>query len=267
MIDTDIDFSSAIAEGYDFYLRPLLFEPYAEDLARRAAALGPREILETAAGTGAVTDALLVACPDATITASDLNTGMLAIAKARIGSQRVTFREADAQSLPFPDACFDLVVCQFGVMFFPDRVAAYHEARRVLRQGGRFLFNVWNRLEANAASAVIARSLAETLALEGPTFIERVPFGYHDKGRVESDLRAAGFEEIRAETVGKRSRAANPRDAAAGMCLGSPLRAEIEAKAPDLMQRLIEKVTAALGPYISSDGLDAPMSAHVFSAS
>ena len=147
MTSTDAAFSGSIPGLYERYLVPMLFEPYALDLAQRTGALRPRHILETAAGTGVVTDAIIRKLPDIEVTATDLNQGMLDVAAARIKSPCVKFRQADAQSLPFPDASFDAVVCQFGVMFFPDRITAYREARRVLKPGGRFLFNVWNRIE------------------------------------------------------------------------------------------------------------------------
>lgn len=261
---TDTVFAGSIPELYDRCLGPFLFEPYAADLAGRAAALRPRRILETAAGTGIVTAALASALPDAEIVATDLNPEMLRVAEAKAGSRRITFAPADAQSLPFPDGGFDLVVCQFGAMFFPDRIAAYREARRVLAAGGALLFNVWDRLDANPASQAVAEAIAALFPDDPPSFLERVPFGYHDKAAVEADLRAAGFAAIESETVAKRSRGA-ARDVAPGLCQGSPLRAEIEARAPD---RLDEASGAALDRLVRlhGDPVDAAMSAHVFTA-
>jgi SAM-dependent methyltransferase len=261
---TDTVFAGSIPDLYDRCLGPFLFEPYAADLAARARILEPRRILETAAGTGIVSAALAAALPEAEIVATDLNPGMLEVAAAKLDSARVTFAPADAQSLPFPDARFDLVVCQFGAMFFPDRVAAYREARRVLKPGGAFLFNVWDRLDANPASQTIADAVAGLFPDDPPGFLGRVPFGYHDKARVEADLRAAGFAEVEAETVAKRSRGA-ALDVAPGLCQGSPLRAEIEARAPE---RLEEASEAALAVLVERHGdpVDAAMSAHVFTA-
>jgi ubiquinone/menaquinone biosynthesis C-methylase UbiE len=161
MTSTDAAFSGSIPALYDRCLGPLLFQPYAEDLARRVAGLAPRHILETAAGTGIVTEALAKALPQAQIVATDLNQAMLDVAAKRVRSAGVSFRQADAQALPFPDAGFDAVVCQFGVMFFPDRVLAYREARRVLRPGGHFLFNVWNGLDDNPLSGAVAAAVAQ----------------------------------------------------------------------------------------------------------
>jgi ubiquinone/menaquinone biosynthesis C-methylase UbiE len=266
MVNADAAFTGSIPELYDRYLRPILFEPYAEDLAARAAALKPRRILEIAAGTGVVTEAVLKTVPGAEIVATDLNQAMLDVAEKRLGTSMASFRQMDAQALDFTDSAFDLVLCQFGVMFFPDRVAAYREARRVLAPRGHFLFNVWASLQDNAISAVIADTVARELGGEGPSFVQRVPFGYHDRELVEGDLRAAGFTEISCDTVDRRSRFTDPRDAATGLCLGSPLRVEIEARAPGRMDALVDAVADALADFATAEGIDAPMRAHVFTA-
>lgn len=266
MESTDTVFAGSIPALYDRCLGPLLFEPYAGDMARRAAALAPNDVLETAAGTGIVTAALARALPEARIVATDLNQAMLDVAAGRFGSRSVEFRTADAQALPFADSSFDLVVCQFGAMFFPDRVTAYRDARRVLRPGGRFLFNVWDRLEENPASDAPARAVAALFPDDPPDFLRRVPFSYFDTAEVERDLRAAGFARVEAETVRLRHGRASPADAAAGLCQGSPLRSEIEARDP---ARLAEATAAAEEALtaMSRDGkVDAQMSAHVFMA-
>ncbi|HEX8062812.1 MAG TPA: class I SAM-dependent methyltransferase [Allosphingosinicella sp.] len=260
----DIRFAGSIPEFYDRCLGPFLFEPYAADLAARAVALRPARILETAAGTGIVTAALAAALPEAEIVATDLNPEMLEVARRKLDPGRVTFSPADAQALPFPDAGFDLVVCQFGAMFFPDRVAAYREARRMLRPGGAFLFNVWDRLEANPASAAVSDAVAALFPGDPPSFFRRVPFGYHDKDAVESDLRAAGFAAVEAQTVAKRSRG-SARDIAPGLCQGSPLRAEIEARDPARLDEATEAALAAL-VRLHGDPVDAAMSAHILTA-
>jgi SAM-dependent methyltransferase len=264
MVATDTAFAGSIPEYYHRCLGPFLFEPYADDLARRAQALRPRRILETAAGTGIVTAALARALPEAEIVATDLNPDMLRVAAAHVDSPLVAFVPADAQALPFPDSGFDLVVCQFGAMFFPDRVAAYREAGRTLAPGGAFLFNVWDRLDANPASQAVAEAVAALFPDDPPGFIGRVPFGYHDRLRIEADLRAAGFGTVEAETVAKRSRG-SARDLAPGLCQGSPLRAEIEARAPE---RLDEATDAAVAALVGrcGDPVDCAMSALVFMA-
>lgn len=264
MASPDTVFAGSIPEFYDRCLGPFLFEPYAADLAARAAMLRPRRILETAAGTGIVTAALAAALPEAEIVATDLNPDMLRVAGSKLDTPRVTFAPADAQSLPFADSAFDLVVCQFGAMFFPDRIAAYREARRVLRPGGTFLFNVWDRLDSNPASQAVSDAVAGLFPDDPPSFIRRVPFGYHDKAAIEADLRAAGFTAVEAHTVGKRSRG-SARELAPGLCQGSPLRSEIEARAPE---RLEEATQAALATLVRRHGdpVDAAMSAHILTA-
>jgi SAM-dependent methyltransferase len=147
-------------------------------------------------------------------------------------------------------------------MFFPDRIAAYQEARRVLKPGGRFLFNVWDRLGRNPVSAAAAGAVAALFPEDPPDFFDRVPFGYHETARIEADLRAAGFADIAADTVEKTSLVA-AHDTAAGLCQGTPLRAEIEARAPAGLAAATDAAAAAL---VRFDGREAPMSAHVFSA-
>jgi len=260
---SDSAFSGSIPALYDRCLGPLLFEPYARDLAERVAAIAPRRILETAAGTGIVTAALVRAVPDAEIVATDLNQAMLDVAAERVLSPAVSFRQADAQALPFAEGGFDLVVCQFGAMFFPDRILAYREARRVLKRGGLFLFNVWDRLAANPASDAAAKAVAALFPDDPPSFLSRVPFGYHDPLRIEKDLFAAGFDEVAIETVAAHSRLGDAGEAATGLCMGTPLRAEIEARAPERLEEARDAAAAALSGLA---GEDVPMSALVVSA-
>jgi ubiquinone/menaquinone biosynthesis C-methylase UbiE len=266
MSSTDAAFSGSIPALYDRCLGPLLFEPYARDLAQRVAAMAPRRILETAAGTGIVTAAVLREMPEAEIVATDLNQAMLDMAAQRVRSAGVTFQAADAQDLPFGDGAFDLVLCQFGAMFFPDRVRAHREAKRVLKKGGLLLFNVWDDLAANPAVLAAARAVAALFPGDPPSFLERVPFGYWDRARIEKDLKAAGFEDVQIETVAMRSRAADPREAALGLCTGTPLRAEIEARDPSRLGEAAEAAAAALAALAGEAGLDVPMSALVVTA-
>lgn len=265
MASSDVAFTGSVPALYHRCLGPLLFIPYAEEVARRVAELRPARVLETAAGTGIVTEVLAAALPDAEIEATDLNQAMLDVAAARIASPRVTFRAADAQSLPYPDGAFDAVVCQFGAMFFPDRVGAYREARRVLAPGGTFLFNVWDSLERNPASAAVAAAVAGIFPEDPPTFLNRVPFGYHDKARVEADLGAAGFTEIASDTVAKQGRIGSAEEAATGLCRGSPLGAEIEARDPSRADAASQAAAAALIALGGPDGAT-PLSAHFFTA-
>ena len=265
MSASDALFAGSIPALYDRHLVPMLFAPYASGMAERAAALGPRRILETAAGTGVVTEELARALPEAAIVATDLNQAMLDVAAERVRSPQVSFQAADAQSLPFADGSFDLVLCQFGVMFFPDRVGAYREARRVLRCGGTFLFNAWDSLDHNPGSRAVAEAVAALFPEDPPSFLSRTPFGYHDTARIEADLRAAGFTEIAYETIEHRSQLGSPRAAAIGLCHGTPLKAEIEARDPARLDEATDAAAAAL-ERLAAGAPDVPMSAHLFSA-
>ena len=262
MPTSDAAFRGSIPALYDRCLGPMLFEPYAEDLAGRAAALRPGRVLETAAGTGIVSERLAAFLPHAELVATDLNPDMLALASERDHHPRVLFQQADAQHLPFPDGSFDLVVCQFGVMFYPDRVAAHREARRVLKPGGRYLFNSWDRLEANPIAARVVAALAGMFPDDPPGFLGRVPFGYHDRMRIEADLRSGGFGNVAIEAVAKTSRT-TAREAALGLCCGSPLRAEIEERAPGRLDEIAAAVASELALLGDGDQLEQPMSALV----
>jgi ubiquinone/menaquinone biosynthesis C-methylase UbiE len=266
MTATDTVFAGSIPAIYDRYMVPLVFEPYARLVAERAALLGPRTILETAAGTGVVTEALHAALPDAEIVATDLNPPMLEEARQRVSSPKVRFQTADAQALPFADASFDLVVCQFGLMFVPDKVRGNSEARRVLRQDGRYMLVIWNKIESNLATMTAGRAVADLFPLQAGRFYERVPFRYHDRGLIEQDLLAAGFNDIEFETVVLRSRAASARDAAIALVQGTPMRSDIEQIDPSLLGRATDAAEIALRQFEGPDGFDAPMSAQLVTA-
>lgn len=255
-------FTHSTPELYDRYMGPFLFEPYAKVTAERVARLHPDLILETAAGTGIVTRALHDAARSAQIVATDLNQGMLGTAAQRLASERVSFQPADAQDLPFDDASFDVVVCQFGVMFFPQKVRAHEEARRVLRSNGHYLLVAFDRLERNPVPKEASDAVAALFPDDPPTYMERGPFSYADPAVIEHDLVAAGFTGVTLETVPLTSRVI-AREAAMGMVLGSPFRAEIERRDPSALDRALDAVTAALARW---DGNDAPMSAHVVTA-
>ena len=197
MATVDTVFSGSIPSLYDRYLGPLMFETYAQDLADRVSALNAERVLETAAGTGIVTRALdRSLSPGVSIVATDLNQPMLDHAAERISSSRVSWQKADAQALPFPDGAFDAVVCQFGVMFFPDKQKAYREARRVLKPGGHFIFNVWDKLEYNEFADLVTAAVADMFATDPPRFLARTPYGYHQQQAVIAELRSAGFIHV-----------------------------------------------------------------------
>ena len=262
MTNMDTRFEHSTPSLYDRYMGPLLFEPYAKILAERAALFQPERILETAAGTGIVTRALHRAVPQSKIIATDVNPVMLAVAAQRLNSDHVSFQPANAQDLPFENASFDLVVCQFGVMFFPDRVRANEEARRVLRSNGHYLLVSFDRLELNPVPNAAGDAVAALFPDDPPAYMERGPFSYVDPGLIQRDLLAAGFTQVTLETVAATSRV-TAREAAQGMVLGSPFRSEIERRDSSALDRALDAVTAALAQW---DGNDAPMSAHVVTA-
>ena len=263
---TDIQFAGSIPELYDRYMVPLLFRPYAELVAERVAAFQPKRILETAAGTGVVTDALHRAVPDAEIVATDLNPPMLEEAARRVGSGNVRFQAADALDLPFADASFDLVVCQFGVMFFPNKVRGNSEALRVLVPGGRYLLVIWDSVDRNLATKAAGRAVADLFPDDPTAFYNRIPFRYFDIDEIKSDLRSAGFTDIAVDTVELRSRAPSAREAAIALTQATPMRNEIEQHGAHALAASTDAAEAALRQFEGSDGFDAPMSAHIVTA-
>jgi len=243
---SDAAFTGSIPELYDACLGPMLFEPFARELAGRFAGF-EGDLLETAAGTGRVTRALAQAAPGARITATDLNLAMLEKARQVVPAANVAWREADAQALPFADAAFDAVVCQFGVMFYPDRAAGYAEARRVLRPGGRYVFSVWDALETNDLSLIAQERLAARFPDDPPNFLRRTPFGHADKAVLEREAKAGGFAAVRIDTVRLPTPTDSALAAAKGLCMGSPLRGEIEARDPDGLEAAAAAVAEAMG--------------------
>lgn len=266
MPSVDTQFAGSIPGLYDRYLGPLLFEPYAAEVARRAVALAPKRVLEVATGTGIVTEALHCALPDAEIVATDLNPAMLEVAAGRIRSPKVEFLPADALGLPFEDGEFDLVVCQFGVMFYPDKVKGNAEARRVLRDGGRYLVVIWDRLDRNPASRIVNDSVAALYPEDPPAFLARTPFGYADPEWIERDLRAAGFDRIELDTVALASRPVSTVDAATGLVAGCPLRSEVEERDPDGLDSAVAAAAQALRALDKDGTLDSRLSAHIVTA-
>lgn len=268
MLETDKVFAGSIPENYDRYMVPLIFEPYAADLAQRAASLSPNAVLEIAAGTGVVTRALapkLSAAASYTVT--DLNQPMLDYAASRQPlDSRITWRQADALALPFEDAAFDRVCCQFGAMFFPDRSTAYREAKRVLRPGGLFLFSVWDRIEENVFADDVTNALAEIFPNDPPRFLARTPHGYHDTALIRRELENAGFSGVAIETRAEQSRASSPRVPARAYCQGTVLRSEIEARDAGMLEAATDYAASAIAERHGSGEVAAKIQAHVIVA-
>ncbi|HSN21842.1 MAG TPA: methyltransferase domain-containing protein, partial [Usitatibacter sp.] len=250
---------------YEECLVPLIFEPYARDLAARLASRPPARILEIAAGTGVLTRAMAAALPaSSAIVATDLNGPMLECARG-IGTARpVEWREADAMALPFDDGAFDAIACQFGVMFFPDKRAAFSEARRVLRPGGLLAFSVWDRIEENEFADVVTAALARVFPHDAPRFLARTPHGYHDEEAIRADLAKAGFRgRVEFDTVPGRSRADSPRIPAIAYCQGTPLRNEIEARDASGLAEATRVAADAIARRFGRGPVDGKIQAHV----
>jgi ubiquinone/menaquinone biosynthesis C-methylase UbiE len=268
MATTDKLFAGSIPEIYDQFLVPLIFEPYARDLAERVAQVRPRRLLETAAGTGALTRALALRLPaDAQIVATDLNQPMLDYAARRSPTDdRVIRHQADALALPFGNQAFDVAACQFGVMFFPDKVLGFTEAHRVLKPGGHFFFNVWDHISANEFADVVTHALAKLFPQDPPLFMARIPHGYYDVAKIKQELEAAGFTSISVETRDEASKAHAPRDVAVAYCQGTPLRNEIEARDVSRLEEATAKATEELAHRFGSGPIEGNIRAYIFTA-
>jgi SAM-dependent methyltransferase len=260
--DDDRLWLDSMAEAYDRWLGPAVFRPFAVDLARRAAFHRPDRILELAAGTGVLTRELVAVLPDAELLATDLNPAMVSLGSTRVPS--ADWEQADALRLPYPDGRFDLVVCQFGAMFFPDKAAAYTEARRVLRPGGCLLLNTWDVVATHGFGAALMAGLERAFPGDPPTFLVAIPHGYADRDVVVSDLTAGGLETVVAESVTLEGHAVSAAEVAVGYCTGTPIRAAIEARAD--LDATVSVVSEEMVRQLGSGPVTARMTAHVFEA-
>ena len=268
MSSRDKEFTGSIPEFYDTYLVPLIFDAYANDLARRVASLAPDAVLETAAGSGVVPRALARHLGEnARYVVTDLNQSMLDHAKSKQGNDaRIEWRQADALDLPFQSSAFDVVVCQYGVMFYPDRIKGYKEARRVLKPGGKYIFNVWDHIGANEFADVVTEAAAKVFPDNPPRFLARTPHGYHDVKTIRSDLNTAGFSDVSIETIEEVSNALSPRHTAIAYCQGTPLRNEIEARDPNLLEHVTDCATKAIAERYGKGVISAKIQAHIVTA-
>ncbi|MCU1484430.1 MAG: SAM-dependent methyltransferase [Actinomycetia bacterium] len=249
-----------MSDVYERLLVPALFRPFALDLARRVEALGPGAVLELAAGTGALTREL-TSRPDVVVVATDLNPGMVEVGSAL--APMATWETADASSLPFEAGRFDVVACQFGVMFFPDKPQAAREAGRVLRPGGRVLLSTWGALDEHGFASALVAALDEALPDGAPGFVAAVPHGYHDLDVVVADLTAGGLEVLEVDTVTLEG-TATADDLAVGFCTGTPLRPAIEQRAE--LAATVDAVAAAMRARLGEGRVSVPMTAHVVTA-
>jgi ubiquinone/menaquinone biosynthesis C-methylase UbiE len=265
---SDAVFDESIPEIYDRYLVPLIFEHYAKDLAMRTAALSPGSVLEIAAGSGVVPRTVAPTLgSDARYTVTDLNQPMLDRARAlQPPDERIRWAQADVVDLPFDDASFDLVLCQFAVMFFPDRLAAYREILRVLRLGGRFIFNTWDRIATSGFADAVTTGLATAIPEDPPMFLARTPHGYHDLALIETELTDAGFTSFRSAAKTITTTARDPSHPAIAYCKGTPLRNEIVDRDPEGLDRLTDVATQAIVDQYGSGPVAAPAKAFIIDA-
>jgi ubiquinone/menaquinone biosynthesis C-methylase UbiE len=260
-------YSGSVPALYDRYRGPVFFEPYARVIAQRLQHIARGSVLEIAAGTGIVTRILAgLLPPEVTITASDISPAMLDFAARQSSVDRVVWRQADALALPFPDAAFDAVLCQFGVMFFQDKVAGYREAFRVLKPGGLFAFSVWDRIEQNEFCSVVNESVSRLFPDDPPVLMTKTAYGYNDTRLIAEQLATAGFGAISIEAVERLSHAPSAGDLAIGFCQGSPLRSEIESRAAARLGEATDAAAEALLARFGTGPIVGKMRAHVFTA-
>lgn len=268
MSDADKVFAGSIPEIYDEYLVPMIFTPYAKDLADRVNETAPSSVLETAAGSGVVTRALApLLSSTAEYHVTDLNQPMLdRAAQQQPKDARILWKQADALALPFDDAAFDVVCCQFGAMFFPDRVAGYKEARRTLRIGGRLIFNVWDHIGVNEFADCVTQSASDFFPGDPPVFLARTPHGYHDKTVIERDVSAAGFRDIEIHTISFQSPAPSSREPAVAYCQGTPLRNEILTRDENALDEVTNRAAADIERRFGTGPVSGLIRAHVIVA-
>src|SRR6266404_3100770 len=263
MDNKNAQFAGSIPAAYDRYLGPIFFQPYAEDLAARLNVDASSSVLELACGTGILTRVLRDRLPASVrLVATDLNEPMIQNAARKFKQdEAVEWQQADASRLPFADESFDAVVCQFGIMFVPDKALSAREALRVLKPGGVFLFNVWDALEHNDLGRIAHETIASFFEKDPPTFYQ-VPFGYHDQGEIKRLLAEAGFRDVRIDVVAKVGGASRAEDAAQGLVRGNPVAVAITERDPSLLPVITNAVGNALKKQFGAT-VRAPMRALV----
>jgi len=257
----NVQFSGSIPRNYDVHLGPLFFEPFSELLAERIAALAPSAVLELACGTGRLTRHIAQRLDkSARIVATDINPAMLEFAKQQLPNEDIEWNAVDAVSLPYPDKSFDLVVVQFGVMFYSDRTMAYREALRVLRPGGRMLFTCWNRVDMNPAAQATQGVVGQFFPVDPPAFYT-IPFAYHETVLIREEVLTAGFDRVQIELLEPEGAARTAADAATGLLEGSPIHTAIVDRDPQLLPAMRTELEARLAKRFGRFDLRVPLSA------
>jgi ubiquinone/menaquinone biosynthesis C-methylase UbiE len=259
-------FVGDIPQHYDQCMGPIIFADYAAEMAKRATAHGPARVLETAAGTGIVTRQLRDALPSGSqLTATDLNPPMLEIARAKFkAGERVEFKPADAMALPFVDGCFDAVVCQFGVMFYPDKDKSYREVYRVLAPGGRYLFSIWDSHRYNPFGRIVHEVVGSFFPVDPPQFM-RVPFSY-EFDAIKASVIEAGFIDFNAAVIGRNKQIPDARNFARGVVYGSPVIEQVRARGGIDPEEIVAAVAQRLRREFGADPGQMPLQAIFFSA-
>lgn len=260
-------FTGDIPTNYDRYLGPMLFEPYAEDIVSRMQKDQAKNILELACGTGRVTRHLAsLVGEDGRVVATDLNADMIEVGKTKVHSHKITWQVADAQQLPFNDMSFDHVVCQFGMMFFPDKLKACKEVYTVLQKKGKFIFNTWDSLEHNLHSHIVQKVLKDIMKDDAPDFMEKGPFSMYNKDEINELLEEAGFNHIQIEIVQKIAHYESDDNIIKGFLLGSPLAVFINKLNEELRETIKERVAQEIVNSFGKGHHEFPMQALVCSA-
>jgi SAM-dependent methyltransferase len=268
MADRHAAFVGDIPGNYDRYLGPVLFHAFADDLAARLSLKPGIRVLETACGTGLVTRRLLHRLRGhGVIVATDLNETMIAHGRAHVEAEPglLEWQTADATKLPFPDGSFDAVVCQFGLMFFPDKAAGIKEAFRVLKPGGRYLFNLWDAMAHNPPARIAHETAAAFFPADPPSFYA-VPFSLHDPEPILALLKQAGFGEIALTRLEKTGTSPSAADAATGLIEGNPILDAIMERRAEALADIKRAVAATIADELGDPPVRIPLRAFVFSA-